>query len=320
LTDTAVVADGKAEIDPITEQVVEGGVVVPKFDLETVPERYRQQLSDMIPNPLLAKRYVHRKMDGVLDFTYLDYAILDRENVALFGPTGSAKTTFFRAYAAARGYPICIVTCNASMDLTTILGRTNGIDSESGLIDYTYGEMSLVVAYGGILLIDEINMMHARIATGFNDLLSVMRSMSLPENNQTLKAGRMGLGAQQPFLPGACWNPRYEGTVRLNFALTNRFPQAHEWGYDREVEGKLLKGGKSSKLLALAWRIRAMEEIRSPTATNMLMEFERHVGRFGIHAAETMFKNHYQPEERGAIGRVLEAERSNIENQLFAPA
>src|SRR4051812_48110330 len=79
----------------------------PSFDIETVPEHHRQMVADLIPDERIADGYVHRdSLPGVYDFDMLDASMNLRHNVLLVGPTGSAKTTLFRAYCASRRLPL----------------------------------------------------------------------------------------------------------------------------------------------------------------------------------------------------------------------
>src|SRR5215471_6940114 len=143
--------------------------------------------------------------------------------------------------------------------------------------------------------------------------------MSLPENNETIRAGRGGLGDPQPVLFGACMNPtrQYEGTLRMNPALLNRFAQQHRWPYLREVEEQLLH---SPRLIDLAESIRSLAEIRTPVPTNALMELERHYFRYGWAAAARIFVNRFDAAEANPIMRALEANSANIQRELAAAA
>jgi hypothetical protein len=289
----------------------EENMTTPTFDLSTVPADDRERVEALIPDERIAETYVHRAIDGFEDFDILDAAITEKENVILAGPTGSSKTTLFRAYAAARRIPFVVIECNAAMDPGTIIGRTT--IAPDGSVKFVDGDLTLVVRYGGIALIDEINMAHPRITAAWHQLLSVIRAMSLPENGETIRAGRGGLGDPQPCLFAAAYNPRYQGTVRLNEALGNRFPIPLDWDYDREVEGELVE---SASLLEYAGMVRSLGEIRSPLSTNMLMEFERHVARFNMAFASRCLVGHFPPEERAAVARALEAESARIAADL----
>ena len=283
----------------------------PVFDILTVPEKDRARVEAMIPDPSIAERYVHRTIEGILDFDYLDAAIEDLENVLLVGPTGSSKSTFWRAYSASRGLPLAIVESNASMDLSTVLGR---IDPQQ--MEWVDGEFTLVARYGGAAVIEEINMVNPRVSAGFHQLLAVTRRMSLPENGETIIAGRGGLsGERQPLLLGANMNPSrlYQGTVRMNEALLNRFAQPHEWPYLREVEIELLD---SPTLIDLAESVRSLAEIRTPVSTNSLQELERHVWRFGWAPAAQLFANRFDDGEKNSIARALEAHSQRIFDEL----
>jgi MoxR-like ATPase len=284
------------------------------FDLDTVPADDRDRVAALIPDPRIAEAYVHRTVDGFEDFDILDVAVEEAENVILAGPTGSSKTTLFRAYAAARGLPFVVVECNAAMDPGTIIGRTTiGPD---GSVRWVDGDLTLVVRYGGIALIDEINMAHPRITAAWHQLLAVTRAMSVPENGETVKAGRGGVGEPQQTLFAAAYNPRYQGTVRLNEALGNRFPIPLDWDYDRTVEAQLVT---SERLLDMAENVRSLAEIRSPLSTNMLMEFERHVGRFNMAFAQRCLVGHFATEERAAVARAFEANSGAIAAELGQP-
>jgi MoxR-like ATPase len=280
----------------------------PKFDIKSVPEKDRARVEALIPDPGWADGYVHRNIEGVYDFDYLDAAIEDQENVLLTGPTGSSKSTLFRAYAASRGLPLAVIESNASMDLSVVLGR---LDPQG--LEWVDGEFTLVIRYGGVAVLEEINMAHPRITAGFHQLLAVSRRMSLPENSETIHAGFGGLGKPQPVLLGAAMNNRYQGTVRMNEALLNRFSQPHDWDYLREVEEQLLV---STRLLDMAENIRTLAEIRTPVSTNALMELERHYRRFGWAPSARLFVNRFAEEERAPVMRALEAHSSAIQAEL----
>jgi MoxR-like ATPase len=283
----------------------------PTFDLSSVPEKDRSRVAAMIPHPAIGEAYVHRMVRGVLDFDLLDDAVEEQENVILAGPTGSSKTTLFRAYASARGLPFVVIECNAAMDPGVIIGRTSiGPD---GSVEFVDGDLTLIVRYGGVALIDEINMAHPRVTAAWHGLLSVMRSMTIPENGEVVKAGAGGLGAPQDCLFGAAYNPRYQGTVRLNEALGNRFPMPFKWDYDRDVENQLVD---SPRLIDMAYNLRSLAEIRTPVSTNMLMEFQRHAHKRGTDMAEYFFLNHFASDEEGPVSRALDANSAAIAAEL----
>lgn len=287
----------------------------PSFDIDTVPEHHRDMVRSLIPDPRLADGYVHREaLPGVPDFDMLDAATNMRHNVLLVGPTGSSKTTLFRAYAAARQMPLAVVECSANMDPKSVLGRRD-IDRASGLPIWLDAPLLMVVRYGGVALFDEVNLAHPRVTAAFHGVTSVMRRIDLQENGEIIAAGRGGLGEPQPVLIGAAINPTtYSGTTRLNQAFRNRFPMPVKWPYLREVEEQMIR---STTLLDFADSVRSLAEVQSPVSTNMLIEFERHVEAFGVEAASTLFVNHFDDDEVGPVSRALEALSVTIEAEVL---
>jgi MoxR-like ATPase len=287
----------------------------PSFDIETVPEHHRELVRSLIPDARLADGYVHRDaLPGVYDFDMLDAATNLRHNVLLIGPTGSSKTTLFRAYAASRQLPLAIVECSANMDPKSVLGRRD-IDRGSGMPVWLDAPHTVVVRYGGVVIYDEVNMAHPRVTAAFHGITSVMRRLDLQENGEVIRAGHGGLGEAQPLLIGAAINPTsYNGTTRMNQAFRNRFPVPVKWPYLREVEEQMVR---SVTLLDMADSIRSLSEIQSPVSTNMLIEFERHVEAFGIAAASALFCNHFDEDEVGPVERAVEALSVQIEAEVL---
>lgn len=278
--------------------------MIPTFDLETVPEDVRDRVAALIPDPRLATGYVHRTVAGQPDFALFQGAFEERENVLLVGPTGSAKTTVARAFAASLGLPFVAVECNGAMDPGTVLGRVT-ID-ETGEPHWVDGDFLLVVRYGGVILIDEINLAHARITAAFHGLLAVTRRISVPEAGETVKAN-------PNLIIFAAMNDRYQGTVRLNEAMANRFAMPLDWGYVREVEAILVP---STTLLDTADGIRSLAEIKTPVSTNALQEFVRHHVRYGWQTAVDLFVGRFDASERAAVARALEANSAAIDHEL----
>ena len=287
----------------------------PSFDIETVPEHHREMVRALIPDARIADGYVHRDaLPGVYDFDMLDAAMNARENVLLVGPTGSSKTTFFRAYAAARQLPLAIVECSANMDPKSVLGRRD-IDHNTGFPCWLDTPHTLVIRYGGSVVYDEVNRAHSRVTAAFHGVTSVMRRLDLQENGEIIRAGHGGLGEAQPVLIGAAINPiTYAGTTRMDPAFNNRFPMPVKWPYLREVEEQMIR---SATLLDMAWMIRSLAEVQSPVSTNMLIEFERHTEMFGPDAAAVLFCNHFDDDEVSPVERAVEANSARIYAEII---
>jgi len=254
--------------------------------------------------PSFADSYIHRAVFGVDDFTVLDEARAKGDSVGLYGPTGSAKTTVAKAYAAARGLPYVQVSGTATMEESRMFGRW--ID----LGQWQDGVVSEVVRYGGLLILDEINMLPPNISASLFPLLRERVLTLHDKDGETITA-------HPSLIVIATWNPNYSGTRELNAALANRFGVQVEWGYDDRVEKAL---GICNSLRAAAGRLRASEvkgEVSAPCPTNALVDFQHYAGRLGLDFAVGNFVARYHDDvERKAVQAVFDTFRSSIENEL----
>ena len=103
------------------------------FDLDQVPAQHREQVENMIPEPRFEDIYTHRHIvSPVNGATYLDFdvfsdAFATKHNVMLPGPTGSGKTTAWRAYAAMLRLPYVTVEFQGGFDFSADNGFYAGV-------------------------------------------------------------------------------------------------------------------------------------------------------------------------------------------------
>jgi MoxR-like ATPase len=296
--------------NPLTPEIL-----YPTFNLDLVENPgHRERLEEMIPEPAWADIYVHRNVAGWLDFDLFDYAMLNKENIKLVGPTGASKTTAFKAYAAYRRLPFTVVECNEAMDPNVIFGSQRMIEDR---FEFIFGNFALVVKYGGVALIDEANLAHARITAAFHQLLSGHRTLSVPELGISIYAGSgdnpKNKQHYQPCLFAIALNSRYRGTMVLNQAFDNRHAMPFDWDYERSVEEDLCD---SASLLDAAYQLRALPEIQTPVSTNALMEFEKHFHKLDWDAAHYFFVHRFPPEDRNSVVMAIDALRDRITEEL----
>lgn len=283
---------------------VEAPVPVPASD---------SPLAHLIPVGKFGSGYINRKVAGsVLDFDVLDAARRTKKNVLIEGPTGSAKTSLVFAYAARENLPVVTVACNGAVDLRALLG--GWVPSTGGEFTYAAGDIFEVVKHGGILYLDEVNFLPPKIAAVLYGLLDGRRTLYLPE-----AAGSevpTVVEAHEDFFVVASLNPGYLGTRPLNPAFRNRFTVKLDWGYNDEVEAKLIK---SASLRELAVRLRervTAGDLTTPVPTNVLMDFEEIVGELGFEFAAENFTNNFDVTERPVVVEVLAVYRDRIVSEL----
>ncbi len=258
----------------------------------------------IVLDPEFAASYIHRDVWGHEDFAVLDAARAKGDSVGLYGPTGSAKTTVAKAYAAARGLPYVQVSGTATMEESRMFGRW--ID----LGRWQDGLVTEVVRFGGVLILDEVNMLPPNISASLFPLLRERILTLHDKDGETVHA-------HPSLLVVATWNPGYSGTREMNAALANRFGIQVEWGYDDRVEKSL---GIVDSLRVAAQRLRASEvkgEVSAPCPTNALVDFQHYAKALGLPFAIGNFVARYHDDvERKAVQQVLDTFAVNIASEL----
>lgn len=277
-----------------------------EVSLDTAEVSDVSQRHAFIPDKKYAERYVHRKVDGVEDFSLLDWCMDNQRNLLMMGDTGAGKTMFPMAYAAAKGLPYYTIPCDVSIDPSALFGKMMPTDAV-GKFEWVDGPVTELVKYGGVLNISEINFMPSKIAASLYSILDHRRSIQL--------LGKRGehVVAHDRLLIVADMNPKYRGTMELNIALANRFAIKVAWGYEAAVERKLVN---SKSLLDLVQRIRKEPQIRTPIGTNMMEEFEVIAGKLGVKFAASNFVNCFTDSERDPVKNMLDAASVNIATEI----
>jgi hypothetical protein len=248
-----------------------------------------------VPDESILTTYIHRAVaPDVTEFMLFDYAFDNWFNVLLEGPAGSGKTTAAEAWAASRG-------------------------------KYFYATpVTDIVRNGGVLLINEMNLIPTKVSTVLFQLLDYRRAITLLDHGGEVIRAHKG-GAD-------CWcddsecdrgiiifgdmNPGYAGTVQLNDAFRDRWAVQLEWDYDARVERKLVP---SAALLEMAGKLRdatASGTLETPVSTRALIEFVKHFEYMGLEFAIKNFTTRFKIDDRAVVSQALTAAREEIDRDL----
>jgi MoxR-like ATPase len=263
-----------------------------------------------IPDPKWAKEYINRYFDdGKSDFEIYDYALENDINVLIEGGAGSGKTMSVIAYASTRNYRYFNVSSNAGIDPSQLFGRWIPRDDGQGY-RWQDGAVTLLVRYGGVLLLNEVNFMPERIMTVLYSLLDDRREIQLLDN------GGEVIKAHPDLLIVADMNAGYRGTHELSQANNDRWKVKLEFPYDKRIESKLIK---SKTLLDLAHKLRDQydrEEISTPISTRGLVAFQKNAVGLGLNLAIASYVNGFDKDERSAVRMSIETMKVNIARDL----
>lgn len=274
-----------------------------------------------VPSYDSMKSYVPRTFAGaVTEAQVFEFALKNKLNVQIEGEAGTGKTSSAMHFASQRGMRFYSVSSNVALEPTQLFGSYVP-DGKGGFV-WVDGGVTDIVRNGGLLLINEINFLPARVATTLFSLLDYRRQITLMDK------GNEVINAHPDLLIVSDYNPEYRGTSLMNEALKDRFEIKLRYEYDSSIESKILK---SSSLLELANSMRSSARgvatsnygdnsiaFETPISTRILKTFELLATGLSYEFACHNFVNNFAIEERPAVRMLLEGMDFNLRADLGA--
>jgi nitric oxide reductase NorQ protein len=181
---------------------------IQKYDLH--PNYYFDGVADMIPSGVpeyidSGEKYVERIVRSLYYF----------KQCALIGPSGTGKTHIVYLVAELTGLPVWEVNCGLQTSSYDLIGRFVGLGKEN----WIDGQVTLWLRNGGILYLDEANMMKQDVATRLNPVLDTRGHLVLTEkDNEIVPRHKFAycIISMNPF------SAEFAGTKKLNAAFRRR--------------------------------------------------------------------------------------------------
>ena len=167
-------------------------------------------------------------------------ALVFSDPLYVFGPTGSGKTSAIKQLAARLNYPVFEITGHSRLEFPDLVGH---LSVRNGSMEYEYGPLALAMKFGGIFLLNEIDLLEPSTATGLNGVLDG-EPLCIAENGGELinPHPMFRFASTANTNGGSDETGLYQGTLRQNLAFLDRFWLC-EMGYPaRDAEEKLLGG------------------------------------------------------------------------------
>ena len=261
-----------------------------------------------IPSIDWSRKYINRKINGLLDYAIYDNAMSNNENILIMGHAGSGKTMSVLGYASTRNYRYYNVSSHIGLEPTQLFG--SWIPTPDGHFRWQDGPVTDLVRKGGVLLLNEVNFMPERVTTILFGLLDDRREIQIMEN------GGEVIKAHKDLLVIADMNPNYRGTRPMNQAWVDRFHHKLDFPYDHSIESKLIK---NKALLEMATKLRELSnkgDLDTPISTRGLANFIKNAGNLNLDYAVSSYVNGFLDEEREAVRLVLDTYKPNIGIEL----
>jgi MoxR-like ATPase len=275
-----------------------------------VPQR--DELAPLIvPSLKDVESYVERTLPGGKSETEVyDFARAKGHAVAIFGHSGTGKTSSARNYAAQRQLPFVPFECNPQTDEEVVQGTY--IPTGNGTeLAWRYSQLATAIQQPSVILLNESNRMSAKANALFLHLLQERELIISRHKNEVI-----------PVHPGVLFvtdaNPGYQGTTKHDQAFLDRFAITLEFEYDREVEKHFIP---STSLLDLAQQLREQAEREdryrdTPVSTRLLINFVEHAKGLGMEFAIASFLASFAADERDALRMVVEVYSTRIAEEL----
>lgn len=237
--------------------------------------------------------YISQRIYGSSDTLILSRLYENRIFPLIVGPTGTGKSHLARDLAYKQQVPYMRVNLNGATVPEDLVGQwiPNADPEIQAKYVWQDGTLTMFMRYGGIFVIDEINMAPADILSLFHSITDDERRLVL-----TNKDGEV-INAHPNFYLIATMNVGYEGTKPLNLALKDRF-RLFEMDYNKFVEEKL---SIEPKLIEIAESIRGSEKIRTPASTRDLLKYQQDKKILGEKVARHFFINNFDVHERSTV-------------------
>ncbi|MDG6994315.1 MAG: AAA family ATPase [Nitrososphaerota archaeon] len=142
-------------------------------------------------------------------------ALYHFKQCALIGPSGTGKTHIVYLVAELAGLPLWEINCGLQTSVYDLFGRYVGLGKEN----WIDGQIVSWCRYGGILYLDEANMMKQDVATRLNPVLDTRGHLVLTEkDNEIIPRHPMGyvIISMNPY------SAEFAGTKPLNAAFRRR--------------------------------------------------------------------------------------------------
>ena len=257
--------------------------------------------------------YFERTFEDIPESRIYDVARKTQQSVLLTGDAGTGKTSSARNYAAKNKLPFVVIECTQQIDNSITQGRFVP-DEDGSSVKWVYSQLATAIQQPSVILFNELTRMSPKSASLFLRLLAE-RELFIEPFNEVIKVHPECL-----FVADANTGAMYNGTMRQDMALVDRFNIKLPFTYDAELEAKFIP---YPALLSFATGIRkaaelGQEDFTTPVSTRLLQNFVSQATNFNWQFAIQRLLANFPVDtgERDAIKMRLDADAPRIAKEF----
>ena len=185
--------------------------------------------------PAVDVNYIFHEQSRDIVVWFIDYS----DPLYVYGHSGVGKTSIIKQLAAKLHYPVFEVTGHSRLEFPELIGHHV---VRQGSMEFEYGPLALAMKYGGLALINEIDLLEPSTAAGLNGILDG-QPLCIPENGGELITPHpmFRFAATANSNGGSDETGLYQGVLRQNLALMDRFVLCEVTYPKPEAEEQLLE-------------------------------------------------------------------------------
>ena len=220
------------DLQSLTPTAFDAGEV---FSGKTSGTQVKGYTAPCLFTPTVDDNYIFHEQSRDLIVWFIE----SRESLYVFGPCGAGKSSCLKQLAARLNYPVFEITAHSRLEFLEMVGH---LTLKNSNMEFEYGPLALAMKYGGLLMVNEMDLLEPSTATGLNGILEG-QPLCISENGGELIQPHpmFRFAATANTNGGSDDTGLYQGTLRQNIALMDRF-WLSEMSYPKpEVEQLLLQ-------------------------------------------------------------------------------
>lgn len=218
------------------------------FNLPSAPDSAMWEVPEL-DHPLIPKRNEdYQFLPEQVKMLMIWLAGVVGKNLYLTGPTGAGKSSVVEQFLNRVKMPCWRVGCHGRLEFHELVGRLTILPGNGGM-GFVYGPLAEAMKYGGVLLLDETDLLHPSTAMGLNPILDG-GALVIPQTGEAIEPHpSFRIAATGNSAGGGDETGLYRGVQRQNVAWMTRFFATLKVNYLPEATEKALLAKVAPKIL-----------------------------------------------------------------------